>query len=98
MGFGVLQELRKLTGAVPAAGGLPAVEVSVPSVDNSHYTHVEVEKTGNADLGASREYNIDLAPKVWHSPSLHECQQHAETCAPHGRHGLRYYFNFNTGS
>lgn len=60
----MLQELRKLTGAVPAAGGLPAVEVRVPSVDSSLYTHVEVEQTGDADLGAPREYNIDLAPKV----------------------------------
>ena len=66
----MLQELGKLTrGAVPAAGGLPAVEVRVPSVDSSLYTHVEVEQTGNADLGASRDYNIDLAPKVWHSLS-----------------------------
>ena len=85
---GVLQALRKLTGAVPAAGGLPAVEVSVPSADSSLYTHVEVEKTEKADLGASREYNIDLAPKVWHSlPYPHASSMH-KTCTLHGRHAL----------
>lgn len=30
----------------------------------STYSHVEVRRHSNADLGPSREYNIDLAPKV----------------------------------
>lgn len=47
-----------------AADLAPAVEAALDRNARSTYSHVEVRRHSNADLGPSREYNIDLAPKV----------------------------------
>jgi len=60
---------RPPTLSAMASADAPSGEEELAAGGSSIYSHVEVERRPGADLGASRAYSVDLAPKA--RPWLH---------------------------